>query len=137
VLRMYWLSNVRIRGYIGWNPNTYKVRLQFCVCVCVCVCGQHHIIRPWYWSWRASVSQAARRETQYFSRSSCSPTRSSIPWCLQNLKIHYMFTLHQANQIQLAPSYVISLRNLNAILQFYTWSTKWPLPSMFSGENLL
>ena len=26
---MHWLSNVRIRGYIGWNPNTYKIRLQF------------------------------------------------------------------------------------------------------------
>jgi len=99
------------------------------------VCGQHLIICPWYWSWRASVSQAARHETLSFLISSRSPTRSSIPWHLQNLKIHYMFTLHQANQTQLTPSYVISLGNLNAILPFYIWSTKWPLPSVLSGEN--
>jgi len=28
---MYRLSDVRIRGYIGWNPNTYKIKLQFFV----------------------------------------------------------------------------------------------------------
>ena len=26
VLRIYWLINVRIGGYIDWNPNTYKIR---------------------------------------------------------------------------------------------------------------